>query len=149
MGGYQKASNLIALKRMKDHSAFLDTNILLYLLSEDETKSGRAENTIAAGSFISVQVLNEFASVARRKLNLSFAEVHEFLSYIRMICPVIPLTVEVHDQGLQLAENCGFSIYDALIVAAALSANCTILYSEDMQNNQIIDGQLTIRNPFI
>ena len=75
MDGYRKTSNLIALKRMKDHSAFLDTNILLYLLSEDETKSVRAENTIAAGGFISVQVLNEFASVARRKLNMSFAEI--------------------------------------------------------------------------
>lgn len=87
--------------------------------------------------------------MARRKLNLSFGEIHEFLSHIRMICPVIPLTVEVYDQGLRLAEHYGFPIYDALIIAAALSANCTILYSEDIQNNQIIDGQLTIRNPFI
>lgn len=133
---------------MKDHSAFLDTNILLYLLSEDETKSVRAENTIAAGGFISVQVLNEFASVARRKLNMSFAEIQEFLSHIRMICSVVPVTVEVHDQGLRVAEHYGFSIYDALIVAAALSAHCTILYSEDMQNSQIIDDRLLIQNPF-
>lgn len=149
MGGYQKISNLTVLKRMKDHSAFLDTNILLYLLSEDETKSIRAENTIAAGGMISVQVLNEFASVARKKLNMSFAEIREFLTHICLVCPVIPITVKIHDQGLQIAECYGFSIYDALIVAAALSAGCVTLYSEDMQDNQLIDGRLLIRNPFI
>lgn len=133
---------------MKDHSAFLDTNILLYLLSEDETKSVQAENTVAAGGVISVQVLNEFASVARRKLDLSFDEIREFLSHICMVCPVMPVTVTVHDQGLRIAENYGLSIYDALIVAAALSAGCTTLYSEDMQDGQIIDAQLLIRNPF-
>ncbi len=134
---------------MKDHSAFLDTNILLYLLSEDETKSVQAENTIAAGGVVSVQVLNEFANVARRKLDLSFDEIREFLSHIGMICPVIPVTVKVHDQGLRIAEHYGLSIYDALIVAAALSAGCTTLYSEDMQDGQVIDGQLLIRNPFM
>ncbi len=149
MDGCRKTSNLTALKRMKEHNAFLDTNILLYLLSADETKFVRAENTIASGGIISVQVLNEFASVARRKLNMSFTEIREFLSHICMICPVIPVTVKVHDQGLRIAEHYGFSIYDALIVAAALSAGCTILYSEDMQNSQMIDGQLLIRNPFV
>ena len=111
-------------------------------------KSVRAENTIAAGGFISVQVLNEFASVARRKLNMSFAEIQEFLLHIRMICSVVPVTVEVHDQGLRIAEHYRFSIYDALIVAAALSANCTILYSEDMPNSWIIDDRLLIQNSF-
>nr|WP_300088635.1 PIN domain-containing protein [uncultured Nitrosomonas sp.] len=136
------------MKRARKHSAFLGTNIRLCLLPGDEAKSVQAENTIAAGSFISVQVLNEFASVARRKLNMSFAEIQKFLSHIRMICSVVPVTVEVHDQGLRIAEHYGFSIYDALIVAAALSANCTILYSEDMQNSQIIDDRLLIQNPF-
>ncbi|MBX3630697.1 MAG: PIN domain-containing protein [Nitrosomonas sp.] len=134
---------------MKDHSVFLDTNILLYLLSEDEMKSVQAENTVAAGGVISVQVLNEFASVARRKLDLSFDEIREFLSHISMICPVMPVTVKVHDQGLRIAEHYGLSIYDALIVAAALSAGCTTLYSEDMQDGQTIDGQLLIRNPLM
>ncbi|MCB1983942.1 MAG: PIN domain-containing protein [Burkholderiales bacterium] len=133
---------------MKDHNAFLDTNILLYLLSEDETKSAQAENTIAAGGIISVQVLNEFVSMTRRKLNMSFAEIREFLSYICVLCPVIPVTVKVHEQGLRIAEHYGFSIYDAMIVAAALSAGCTTLYSENMQNNQKIDDLLLIQNPF-
>ncbi|WP_396957861.1 PIN domain-containing protein, partial [Nitrosomonas sp.] len=65
-----------------------------------------------------------------------------------MICSVVPVTVEVHDQGLRIVEHYGFSIYDALIVAAALSANCTILYSEDMPNSWIIDDRLLIQNLF-
>ena len=134
---------------MKEDKAFFDTNILLYLLSADEAKAMRAESTIVDGGTISVQVLNEFASVSRRKLKMSFVEIHEILSQIRIICSVEPITVNVHDRGLQIAENYGFSIYDAMIIAAALLADCTILYSEDLQNGQVIDGQLMIRNPFI
>lgn len=133
---------------MKEDKAFLDTNILLYLMSADETRSMQAENTIADGGTISVQVLNEFASVARRKLKMSFAEIQEILSQIRVICPVVPITVNEHDLGLRIAEYYGFSIYDALIVATALLADCTILYSEDIQDGQLIDDQLVIRNPF-
>ena len=149
MGGYRRTLNLIALKRMKEDKAFLDTNILLYLLSADETKAMQAENTIVGGGTISVQVLNEFASVSRRKLKMPFAEIQEILSQIRMMCFVEPITVNVHDRGLQVAEHYGFSIYDAMIVATALLADCTILYSEDLQDGQVIDSQLMIRNPFI
>jgi predicted nucleic acid-binding protein len=81
---------------------------VLHLLSEGETKSVQAENTVAAGGIVSVQVLNEFVSVARRKLNMSFAEIREFLSHICMICPVIPVTVKVHDQGLRVADSMDF-----------------------------------------
>ncbi|GJL74460.1 PIN domain-containing protein [Nitrosomonas sp.] len=134
---------------MKEDKAFLDTNILLYLLSADETKAIQAENTIVGGGTISVQVLNEFASVSRRKLKMPFAEIQEILAQIRIMCAVEPVSVNVHDRGLQIAEHYGFSIYDAMIVATALLADCTILYSEDLQDGQVIDGQLMIRNPFI
>ena len=134
---------------MNDHKVFLDTNIVLYLLSEDEAKSTQAENIIAKDGIISVQVLNEFASVASRKLKMSFAEIREFLSQICMVCPVVPMTVDVHFHGLRIAQNYGYSVYDALIIAAALSADCTTLYSEDMQDGQMIDSQIVIRNPFV
>ena len=134
---------------MSESKAFFDTNILLYLLSADEAKAGQAEDTIAGGGVISVQVLNEFASVASRKLQMPYAEIQEILSQIRTICAVEPITVAIHDRGLRLAEQYGFSIYDAMIVAAALMSECTTLYSEDMQHGQIIDNQLIIRNPFV
>ncbi len=134
---------------MNEGKVFFDTNVLLYLLSADETKTDRAEEVIAEGGRISVQVLNELASVTTRKLRMSWLEVHEILSQLRAVCPIEPNTVAIHDRGLLLAERFGFAVYDAMIVASALVAKCTILYSEDMQDGQVIDGQLTIRNPFV
>ena len=90
---------------MKEDKAFFDTNILLYLLSADEAKAMRAESTIVDGGTISVQVLNEFASVSRRKLKMSFVEIHEILSQIRIMCSVEPITVNVHDRGLQIERS--------------------------------------------
>ncbi len=127
---------------------FIDTNVLLYLLSADAAKADRVEETLAAGATISVQVLNEFAAVALRKLGMTVAEVREVLQPITTICEVVPITVETHQRGLQIAERYRFSIHDALIIAAALDSGCTTLYTEDLQNGQVIDDALTIRNPF-
>jgi predicted nucleic acid-binding protein len=127
--------------------AFLDTNVLLHLLSSERPKADRAEALLAVGGVISVQVLNEFVSVATRKLAMRVPEVREVLSTVRTLCSVAPLSVETHDLGLDLAERYGFSIYESMIVAAALLAKCRVLYSEDMQHGQRIDG-VTIRNPF-
>lgn len=129
-----------------DH--FFDTNVVLYLLSADTAKADKAEDLIALGGAISVQVLNEFVAVASRKLRMPLAEVREVLSQIRAVCKVEPMTTETHERALNIAERYGLSIYDALIVAAALLAGCTTLFSEDMQDGQVIDQQLTIRNPF-
>jgi predicted nucleic acid-binding protein len=127
---------------------FIDTNILLYLLSADADKANRAEAIVRAGGLISVQVLNEIANVARRKLTMPWVEINEVLTLIRSICPVGPLTIETHDRGRLVAERYGLSVYDAMIVAAALLAGCKILYSEDMQDGLLIDRRLHIRNPF-
>jgi predicted nucleic acid-binding protein len=126
---------------------FFDTNVLLYLLSANEAKANRAETLLASGGVVSVQVLNEFASVASRKLALTIAEIREILSTVRVVCTVSPLDIETHELGLDLAERYRFAIYDALIVAAALCAECKILYSEDLQHGQMIE-KLLIRNPF-
>ncbi|NJD05136.1 MAG: PIN domain-containing protein [Methylococcaceae bacterium] len=133
---------------MSRTEAFFDTNVLLYLLSEDTTKADRAEATIARGGVISIQVLNEFTSVASRKLQMSYPEIREVLETIRAVCKIEPLTVETHDQGLRLAERYGFSVYDAMIAASALEAGCKILYTEDLQDGQIIDSRMTVQNPF-
>jgi predicted nucleic acid-binding protein len=128
--------------------SFIDTNVLAYLASSDAAKADRAEQVVAAGGRISVQVLNELANVARRKMGLSWAETHAFLGAIRGMLPAVPLTPEVHEQGLALAERYGLSIYDAMIVAAALLAGCDLLWSEDMQHGLVIEGRLRIANPF-
>jgi predicted nucleic acid-binding protein len=127
---------------------FFDTNVLLYLLSGDDTKADCAENELSAGGILSVQVLNEFASVASRKLKMSIADIREMLSTIRTVCKVVPIGEETHDLGLQIAERHGLSVYDAMIVAAALMAGCKTLVSEDLQDGQIFEGTLKIQNPF-
>ena len=128
---------------------FFDTNILLYTIGQHDARTPTAEALLANGGLISVQVLNELAAVARRKLRMSWPEVTDALDAIRILCPSpIPITAELHDVALRLAGEHGFHIYDALIVAAALEADCVTLYSEDLQSGQVIDGRLTIHNPF-
>jgi len=127
---------------------FFDTNVVLYLLSADPAKAERAEELIAEGGLISVQVLNEVTAVTRRKLGMSWREIRDVLAQLRAACAVAPLTVETHERGLLVAERFRLSVYDGMIVAAALLAGCSILYTEARQDGQVIDGQLTLRNPF-
>lgn len=128
---------------------FIDSNVVLYLLSADRAKADCAEAVIVAGGVISVQVLNEVTSVARRKLGMSWAETDEVLAGVRSACSVVPLTMQTHDTGRRLAEHYGLSVYDAMIASAALLAGCDRLFSEDMQHGLLLDGQLRICNPFI
>lgn len=128
---------------------FFDTNVLIYALAGTDRRSERSELLLSSGGIISVQVLNEFVSVARRKLKMSWDEVREALDAIRVLCPSpIPITVQTHESALQISEQYGYEIYDALIIAAGLSAKCGTLFSEDLQDGQKIKGSLTIRNPY-
>ena len=129
-------------------ASFFDTNVLVYVASGDATKADRAEAAIAAGGAISVQVLNELTSVARRKMLLSWPDTHAFLNMLRGLLTVHPLTVEIHETGLRLAERYGFSTYDAMIAASALHASCDTLWSEDMQHEMTLDEGLRIVDPF-
>lgn len=127
---------------------FVDTNVLLYLISADAAKAVRAETVLAGGVVISVQVLNEFANVARRKLGLRWDELPTVLADICSFADVRDLTLPVHHQGLALAARYQLSVYDAMIAAAALDAGCTTLLSEDFQAGQVFDGRLRVENPF-
>lgn len=129
--------------------AFLDTNIFVYAIVQDDPRTHDAEELIAEGGKVSVQILNEFAAVARRKTNMTWGEVQLGLETIKILCPdPLPITLDTHQEALEIAEKYGYKIYDALIVASALEGKCTILYTEDMQDGQVIDRRLTIRNPF-
>jgi predicted nucleic acid-binding protein len=129
--------------------AFFDTNVLLYAVALDDPRNARAEELLASGGTISVQILNEFVSVARRKILMPWRDVRGALDAFRALCPSpLPITMEMHEAALKIAVQHGYGIYDALVVAAALEAECAILYSEDFQDGQTIDGRLTIRNPF-
>ena len=128
--------------------SFFDTNVLLYLASGDPAKADRAERLVADGGTISVQILNEIANVARRKMRMSWKETSAFLTMMRDLLPVVPVTVETHEIGIALAERHGFSTYDAMIAASAVLSDCNTLWSEDLQHDMAIDDRLRIVNPF-
>lgn len=126
---------------------FADTNVVLYLL-DDGPKADRAEAILRQGPRISVQVLNEALVNCRRKAGLGREETGAFLAGIQALCPVEDLTLQTHQVGRALAERYGVSVYDAMIVAAALIAGCTVLLSEDMQDGLLVEDRLRIVNPF-
>jgi predicted nucleic acid-binding protein len=126
---------------------FIDSNVLLYQLSNEAKKAERAEALMREGGVISVQVLNEVASVARRKMALDWRELRVLSETLQALFKVIPLDQEIHAQGLRLCEHYGFSVYDGMIVAAALAAGCDQLWTEDMHDGLRVD-RLTISNPF-
>jgi predicted nucleic acid-binding protein len=100
------------------------------------------------GGHVSVQVLNEMASVSRRKFRMSWFDVSELLAEIKITLAINPVTLDIHQSGLRLAERYGFSVYDSFIVAAALAADCDTLWSEDMQHGMMVNSRLRITNPF-
>jgi len=133
---------------MRESKPFIDTNVIVYAFEEGARKQEAALNLLVAGGVTSVQVLNEFASVARRKLGFGWTEIEEAVAGICVLLPnPAPLRLQTHARAVQMAERFDFSIYDGLIVAAALEAGCSVLYTEDMQHGQKI-GELVINNPF-
>lgn len=126
---------------------FIDSNVVLYLLSGDAAKADRAEAVLQAGGVISVQVLNEVASVCLRKLKMPWEEVDALLLAVKAACDVQPLTVQSHEKAVELAKRFKLSLYDANIVANALISGAQLLLSEDMHSGLLIDG-LVIQNPF-
>ncbi|GLS30498.1 Predicted nucleic acid-binding protein, contains PIN domain [Mesorhizobium albiziae] len=128
---------------------FLDTNILIYAFSTDP-RAAPAEALLAKGCVTSVQALNEFANVARRKLAMPWLEVNEALAAIRTLCrAIVPLDLETHAEAMVIAERDGLAVFDALMLAAALRAGCGVFWSEDMQHCREIGGRLRIVNPFV
>jgi predicted nucleic acid-binding protein len=129
-------------------SAFFDTNILVYA-QQTGGKADRARALFAGGGKLSVQVLNEFTAVSRRKQGVSWLEITEAVSdVLTMVDPPLALTLDLHAAARALAEDHRLSFYDALIVAAAIEAGCDTLYTEDMQHGRSIGG-LAIINPFL
>lgn len=136
------------MKRTSETSTFIDTNILLYLLSKDNRKAEIAEALVNNKCSISVQVLNEMTNVARRKLNMSWQDIEEFSNLVQSFCNIESLTVETYKKGVKIASKYQLNVYDAMIVASAHLASCDVLYTEDMHDGLIIDGRLRIANPF-
>lgn len=132
---------------MSETRPFFDTNILLYLLSDDGGRADTANGLLHAGGVVSVQVLNEFASVTKRKFGMNWEEIADILDVVKAVCSVVPVTLETHERGISIARRYGITVYDGMIWAAALLAGCLVLYSEHMQNGFVIDGTV-LRDPY-
>lgn len=126
---------------------FVDSNVILYLLSGDTAKADRAQDIVAAGAIISVQVLNEVTSVCHRKLKLPWDETEALLMAVKAACEVVPLTLTSHEKAVALAKRFKLSFYDAHIVACAVLSGSRQLLTEDLQDGLEIET-LALRNPF-
>ena len=127
---------------------FLDSNVLLYLFSADVKKIGRVQELVDDEPFISVQVLNEFVNVARRKYSASWEAIDDMLVPIKSACRVESVALTTHELAVRIAATARIHIYDANIVAAAQLAGCHTLMTEDLNPGQRFGG-VTIRNPFV
>ncbi len=128
---------------------FLDTNILLYVFNEDDQRTALARDLIAAGGVFSVQVANEFADVARRKLKWSWIDVAAALESVQTyLGEPVALDHNTHRTAIDVSGRYGFRFYDSLIVASARLSGCRTLVTEDLQHGQVVDG-VEIRNPFL
>jgi predicted nucleic acid-binding protein len=127
---------------------FLDSNVLIYAVGDDDARRDVADSLIAAGPVISAQVLAETAAVLRRKFQVPPASVTKILQTVLDRVQCVPLNETIVLAALQVGERLGYAHYDGQIIAAALAAGCDVLYSEDLQHGQVIDGKLTIINPF-
>jgi predicted nucleic acid-binding protein len=125
----------------------VDTNVAVYALLPGD-KADKA-SAVLSGATISVQVLNEFVSLALRKFGLKQSELDRKISEIRFgVVQIIPVTEEVHDLARKIVFRYKLGFYDSALLASALLADCETFYSEDLQDGLVIENQLTIRNPF-
>lgn len=127
---------------------FIDTNIVIYALGQASTKAHLAAPLFVGSPSISTQVLSETANVASRRLALSMSEIRKLITSLEVMCRVEIISLVTIHTAFDIRERYGFSWYDSLIVATALETGCDTLYSEDMQNRQVIEGCLSIINPF-
>ena len=128
--------------------AFLDTNVIVYAFSSNDPRREQALALVTAGGIVSVQVLIEFVNVSCRKARREWTEIQEALALLKALLDTPqPITIELHEAAVMIARDYRYRIYDSLIIAAALRADCSFLYSEDLHHGQKID-RLTIHNPF-
>ena len=127
---------------------FFDSNVLIYAFTQADEKTDRAMLLVSEGGVVSVHVLNETANVLQRRFKTQWVRIGQIVDSILEDCPEpIEISLAIHRAALRICGRYGYSVYDSLVIAAALEARCSTLYSEDMQHGQVIDG-LRIVNPF-
>lgn len=129
---------------------FIDTNVLVYLLSDDAAKAETAERLLTAPGltrFISTQVIGEFVNVARKKAGLGWPDVSIYIQLFRDACTVAPVLDADQDNALMIAERHMLHWWDSQIIATGIRVGADYLLSEDMQSGMRV-ASIEIRNPF-
>jgi predicted nucleic acid-binding protein len=133
---------------MKD-KIFADSNVWLYLLGNDLTKKQIALRLLQQGHTISTQVLAENSNVCRRKFLLDFPTTERHIHNLITSCDIVLIQPATILKALGISQKYHFGFYDSVVIATALEAGCNILYSEDLQDGQVVEGEMTIMNPFL
>lgn len=128
---------------------FADTNVVVYAYAKDSQKSQIAEAILVTAPVIGTQVVSEFLNIARTKMGLDLATRHKVAQDLLYSCAVVPLDAQVAAQAMTIEAKYQVSYWDALVVAAALAAGCDTLYTEDLQNGQVFESRLVVKNPFV
>lgn len=143
---------MIETKQMNDKVCFLDTNILIYAYSQDEIVKRRQVDTILVSCdklYISTQVINEFVNVMRKKKDIPYSNLTLAIKEFSEIFTISTVSLHTINQALMIAEKYHYSYFDSLMVSSALENQCSLLYTEDLHHNQLIEKSLIIKNPFI
>ena len=128
----------------------IDTNILLYSISKDENRKLLiAANLIDASPVIFPQNLSEFINVLLNRWKYPKENMGLIVSEVLQSCLLVNTSIAAYKRAFELIKKYDFQVFDAIIVASALESGCRLLFSEDMQDNLIIENQLTIINPFL
>lgn len=129
---------------------FVDSNVWLYMANDESPeKKAVGMHLLEQFTFISPQVLFECINVCRKKLKLDDETAFLFAESLLSISNLVDETASIVHTALRLCRQGSFQPFDAKIVAAALEAGCTTLYSEDMQHKLVVNKTLTIINPFV
>ena len=131
---------------------FFDTNVIVYLYSNNEIDKKNIVESILennANPAISTQVINEFVYVMHRKRKVSYQDLKIAVKELSASFTIFDINLSTINAAIKIAEKYQYSYFDSLIIACAIENNCDVLYTEDLQNTQIIENVLEIRNPFI
>lgn len=142
---------------MTNSASFIDTNVWLYRLFDDKkielSERERKRNiaisiTSTQGIIISTQVVNEVSANLLKKAAFNEEQIKAVIQSLYRRCTVIEFNLSIFESASDIRSRYNFSFWDGLIIACALEAGASILYSEDMQDGLVVAGQLEIVNPF-
>jgi predicted nucleic acid-binding protein len=128
----------------------LDTNILLFLhdTNQQSVKKNIAEELVSSNPIISTQVISEYLNVCHKRFKLTKSDAMDALMKWLPFSEVANIAISTYTNAIGLIKKYDFQLFDAIIIAAAIDANCSKLFTEDMHHGLLVEKRLQIINPF-